>query len=79
MPVTPKQRTAMGDERADACLRAQAAAREVAAESEAGVTPAPLATEPRADDGPAEVPPPPVIGVASDSCNVMLSWVYFTY
>lgn len=26
-----------------------------------------------------ELPPPPCIGIASDSCNVMLSWVYYTY
>ena len=40
----------MGNERADACLRAQAAAREVAADSEAGVTAPALATANQADD-----------------------------
>ena len=55
MPVTPKQRTAMGDERADACLRAQAAAREMAADRETGATPADLATANRADDASAAV------------------------
>ena len=57
MLVTAKQRTAMGDERADACLRAQAAAREVAADGAVGVTSAPRAAENRADDGSAEVTP----------------------
>ena len=50
MQVTPKQRASMGDERAEACLRAQAAARGVAEDGGAGVTSALRAAESRSGD-----------------------------
>ena len=45
MQVTPEQRASMGYGRAEACLRAQAAARGVAEDGEVGVTSAPRAAE----------------------------------
>ena len=45
MRVTPEQRASMGYGRAEACLRAQAAARGVAEDGEVGATSAPRAAE----------------------------------
>ena len=55
MQVAPRQRASMGDERAVACLRAQAAACGVAEDGRAGVTSALRAAESRSGDGSAGV------------------------